>query len=871
MQKINFRLFKYVFKELGNNKRFTILFILNLAIGLAGFIALDSFKASIDSTLKSKSKVLLGADFGLSARRKITEEEILSVYKAAKTQFKINNIEQSKMIEVFSMVSNEKKKSRLIQIRAIEDSYPFYGEIGLEQKNQSGTQKLQASSSKRFNVLQNELKVWVHPEVLGQLNVKLGDSLKIGKVNFIIEDVVTSDSASGFTTDIAPRIYMSLDHLEKTELIRFGSIAWYSVLFKIPMLNISALNEIRDQVFKDFSSPELQVYTHEKASEQMAGLIIILNDFLGLSSLVALFLAAIGSAFLVRSYFASKVEQIAILLCLGLTPTLSVIFYLLQILVLGLLSSGIAILLALIVVPGIGGLTQGLIPFAIDFSLQGSTLVTGVLVGGFGSCLVCLPFCLSLLQVKPVRLLSKSQDLKSVSKIGLGLGLIPCLVFFWLLSVNVSNSFKIGSYFSILFLTSGIILAFLSLGFFNNFWSLKPIKNLGLRWAFRDLQRDKIATSFSFVAIWIGVLLLNLIPQLQKTVLKDLDSPDSNQTPSFFMFDIQEEQVDPLLAILKNQNAEVGQLSPTIRARLVEVNGVDFSKALTHSKSSKKLTREQEQERRSRNRGFNLSYRDQLDASEKIVEGQNFSGVYKDESLETLPEVSVEYRFAETLGFKLKDTLTFEIDGIPIQGKIVNFRSVKWSSFQPNFFIQFQPGSLDLAPKTFVATVKNLKMEKKLKLQDAIVNELPNVSVIDVSRVIRRIKQITDQMVWALQFMSLLCFISGFVVIYSIANHQASQKKWDIGLLKTLGADFKTIQNQFLWQFAIISFVASLTGITISFAVSFLISKFILNTSWDYSLSTPLLSLVLCISLSLIVTFFATLKGLKTKTIELFY
>jgi putative ABC transport system permease protein len=119
--------------------------------------------------------------------------------------------------------------------------------------------------------------------------------------------------------------------------------------------------------------------------------------------------------------------------------------------------------------------------------------------------------------------------------------------------------------------------------------------------------------------------------------------------------------------------------------------------------------------------------------------------------------------------------------------------------------------------------------------------------------------------------MSLLCFISGFIVIYSIANHQASLKKWDIGLLKTLGADFKSIRNQFLWQFASISLIASLTGITISFVVSYLISKFILNTSWDYSLIIPLISLGLCLCLSLSVTFLATYKALKTKTIELLY
>ena len=180
-----------------------------------------------------------------------------------------------------------------------------------------------------------------------------------------------------------------------------------------------------------------------------------------------------------------------------------------------------------------------------------------------------------------------------------------------------------------------------------------------------------------------------------------------------------------------------------------------------------------------RNRGFNLSYRKELSESERIVQGKEFSGVF-DESKGDLAEISVEKRFAKRLGFKMGDVLKFDIESIPIEGKIVNIREVKWTSFQPNFFVQFQPGVLEMAPKTFIATIPSLPLEKKHHIQDRLVRELPNISMVDVSRIVKRINEIIEQMSWALTFMSILCLFSGFVVIFSIANHQARTRRWEI-------------------------------------------------------------------------------------------
>ena len=78
-------------------------------------------------------------------------------------------------------------------------------------------------------------------------------------------------------------------------------------------------------------------------------------------------------------------------------------------------------------------------------------------------------------------------------------------------------------------------------------------------------------------------------------------------------------------------------------------------------------------------------------------------------------EISVEQKYAKSLEIDLNDELEIEVGGVPILAKVVNIRRVRWTSFQPNFFVQMQPGVLDQAPKTFIATLNDLDAEKKKK------------------------------------------------------------------------------------------------------------------------------------------------------------
>ena len=67
--------FRNAWREIRNSRSFCIFYIVNLALGLVGFLTVDSFKSSLEYKVEEESKTLLGADFAIRGRRPLSREE----------------------------------------------------------------------------------------------------------------------------------------------------------------------------------------------------------------------------------------------------------------------------------------------------------------------------------------------------------------------------------------------------------------------------------------------------------------------------------------------------------------------------------------------------------------------------------------------------------------------------------------------------------------------------------------------------------------------------------------------------------------------------------------------------------------------------
>ena len=840
-------LLRYAFQEVHHALRFSWLFVFNLALGLSGFVVLTTFEASIQTTIADRSKAIYGADLGTRSRRSIreAEREIIESHLG-------DSFQHTQVIELYSMIAAESGQSRLVRIKSIDDVYPFYGQIQVSSTH---------GTLESLNQALNESSTWVSPELLVQMGLQVGQTLKVGAMHLGIAGEIVEDSTAGLASSWAPTIYLSQDALAQTDLLKMGSIAWYSELYRVPGATLAELETKAEQLFAQLDDPDVQVRTHQSASERIGRWLTLLNDFLGLVALVALFLSTIASGFLIRTYLTGKLASIAILRSLGLTPNQTFILYSVQVATLGVISAVIALGLAWLLLPMLVDLLAGLMPLAVHIQLPVEAVLIALGMGSLGSLLVALPFLASLRSVRPALLLGEARSASSLGQaVNLGrfrrwLLWLPGFSLFWGLAIYQADSIVVGSLFIAMCVAMVFVLSALYWLLFVKLGQVVSVNSNPLRWALRDLARYRLAGSMIFICLGLGVTLLNVIPQLKSAIFSELADSDHKNLPDVFMLDIQPEQLEAVQRLVEESGHQLQEMAPMTRARFVAVNDQRFSKGEGESAA---FTREAQAEARFRNRGVNLSYRAELSSSERLVAGQWFSDEGSKE-----PEISLEMEYAERLGLKLGDKLTFDIEGIEISGWVTSMRKVKWGSFQPNFFIIFEPGVLELAPKTFLATLSTSSSVQKADFQNHLVSVLPNVTLVDVDQLIQKLRTFLDQMRWALQYMSGLCVLAGLLVLYSIANYQAQSRVWQVALLKSLGARFAEVYATLVLQFALVAVLAAVFGGVVGCFFSWVIAVVVFQGLWVFEWQMPLLLGAGLVLVSVLVASIAVWKTLK--------
>ncbi|MBT6042359.1 MAG: hypothetical protein HOH14_02565 [Gammaproteobacteria bacterium] len=842
-------------KEITNNFKFSIFFMLNLSIGLIGFIALDSFKSSIDQHLQNNSKSILTADVQISSRFPLTEQE----YELTENILDTRILSVSDQVSFLSMVAGD-ENSRMSTLIGIDGNYPQYGDIILQN---AGPISLAGGPAE---LIIND-NIWVARDLMVILELEVDDRLKIGDREFTIADVILEDPSSTISVmSNFPAIYMGLDQIDSTGLIQLGSRITYSRFYKLPEdYNLAGLEEaFRDaerEVYRD--TRRLSMTTHQEESEDLGEVLGYMNDYLGLIALIALFLAGVGAAYLFRAFFTSRFKDMAILMCLGGTPREAYKMTLVQIVLLGTFSAVIASAIAFLALPLLPLLFEGFLPRGFSNSMELNSLVLALFMGTAGSIICCLPILSKIYDLNPIGLFHENVQPSSsathwrrhVSSYA------PILLTFWGLAMWQAHSVFVGSVFVAGFLAAIFILGAIAWGILYSCsafaMGLNAGKHVTRKIALRNLSRNRLGAISCFLAIGLGSLLINLIPQIQNGLQDYIAQPSDYSVPDFFMFDIQQEQLEELQDTIAERGYSLSFLSPMVRARLESVNGQQIDDP-----------EETPDEQLMRRRMMNLTYQDALKDSENIVEGETWSGPWDFNSPE-LPGISLEENFAQRMGLEIGDTMAFDVQSVPVEGRIINTRSVIWNSFQPNFFVSFQPGVLDPAPKTFVAAIGNVQETDRIALQNSIVNNLPNISVINVQQIVARILDITDQISWAIRVMAYLSIFAGLVVLFSIARYEVKSRFWEINLLKILGANFSDVKRIVEIEFGILGFFAALSGVSLSLGMSYAISFFIFDGLWSFSPWTTAFTIIAICALSVFTALVATLSVLKQKPLEL--
>ena len=826
-----------VFKALARSKSFSLIFILNFCLAIASLSYLQFFKGSIEHSLDTKAKVLLGSDLVVSSRFPISDQEKQNIKNKLPT---IKDFNEG--ISTVSMIAS-KKRARLMEVVKVNEGYPYYG--GLVFKDKSTYPKVQAQPKSN--------EVWVYQEVLDLLSLKQGDSLKIGQENFIIKKVIEEDSLKTVSfSGFMPKIYISEEGLKRTKLLQFGSTARYKLnyVFKENLDN-DKLEKIENQLEKSVDQ-NLRVLSPNDGKDRLLRVLTFVTDFLSLVSLVSFFLGLVGLIYLYSGFLRKHQKDITILSDIGLSKKSLGITYILHLFVLITISTVIVFSLMSLSAQFIGPIIKKLVDFNFDFSLDYYFFLKSSFVLILLSLSIGLPLILPLLQR------AKQSFSRTI------ISFIPFITVLLIISHFVTPAKNVGILFALAMLI--LIIFFFAIGslVLRKFDFSGHLENLSLSLALKNIVRQKKTSLTLFTAILLCTTFFSLIPQIGSSLSSAL-TQSADERPRFFVIDAKEEQIKDIKTQVENMGARLENISPMIRGRIIKVNDVDFT---NHSKNSgsEELKKEKNE---LKNRAVNLSYRSGLKKSEQIVEGRDFSGVYNSKDFSKPIEVSVEKRYANRRGIKLGDSLVFDILGLELKAVVVNIRTVKWTEFVPNFFLILQDGALDDAPKTILATISSGNYDATAMLIK-LTELFPSLTVIDVKSLFETFANLVKNVTAITDKMSLYSIIIGLLMSFIIIQYQMNLQKNNILRLKMIGVKNKTIRNSFLIEFGLISFLASSLGIVFGSIGSYIISNILFESYWDFRPDVLLLYFFFIPILTILIVSFFTSRMIHQKENILF-
>ena len=207
-----------------------------------------------------------------------------------------------------------------------------------------------------------------------------------------------------------------------------------------------------------------------------------------------------------------------------------------------------------------------------------------------------------------------------------------------------------------------------------------------------------------------------------------------------------------------------------------------------------------------------------------------------------MAEASVEQSIMERLGLKLGDVMRFDMAGLLVEAKITSVRKLEWGSMRANFFVIINPAAMANAPTTYMTAFH--APPAGTNIGNALTREHPNLTVIDVSGIIRQLQDVLDQVVTAVEFLFLFTLASGVLVLYAALMGSQSERTREAGLLRALGATRQQLAQAQRIEFVLVGGLAGLLAATGAAALGWALATYQFKFPWVFEPGVWLAGLV---------------------------
>ncbi|MCY7313039.1 MAG: FtsX-like permease family protein, partial [Pseudoxanthomonas sp.] len=652
---------------------------------------------------------------------------------------------------------------RLGDLRALGEGYPLRGQFRvIDQAN---------GSERDAGSIPAPGTVWLSRAGADTLDAKIGDSIRLGDAEFRLAALVVQEPDAALDYfNVAPKVFLNLADLPATGLVQEGS----RLRYRLVVAGDAAAVERFTAIAKPALSRGQRLETVEDARPEIRSALERAGRFLGLAALVSVVLAAVAVAMAARRHSERHLSGSAVMRCLGASQRTLVGIHVGELVLLGLAACGLGVLIAFGLQWAIGSWLEAEMKISIPPAgwlpaLEGMAVGMVVLLA-FGA-----PPVLALRRVPALRVLRRDLDPTEPSAWLVALtGFTGLGALLWW----KAGSATLGTAMLLGILATLAVLALLAWLMILLVRRLRSRLRGSLRYGLANVSRRAGTSVAQVSALGLGLMALLLLTFVRTDLLDRWQLSLAADAPNRFIINVQRDQRDAVVAFMAEQKLGPPTLYPMIRGRLLSHNGQPASGADYEADP---------QSQRRAEREFNLSTAQVLDADNRITAGR-FWGTQATAS----PELSVEERFAEGLGWKLGDRVAFDIAGQPFEGRITSLRSVDWESFRPNFFVIASPGSMDDYPASYITAVSVPPQATRFTAQ--LVERFPNLSVVDVDAVLKQVRGTADQVSIVVQVVFWFSLVAGVLVLLAAVSASQDERLLEGGVMRVLGGSRRQLR-----------------------------------------------------------------------------
>src|SRR5210317_808263 len=738
------------------------------SISSVGFLG-DRLKSSMQMQASS----ILGADLVLRSAT-----EIDSKYLNLASSLDLKSAETATFLSM--IIADE--GNLLTSIKAVTPSYPLRGKLTVVNFDNS---PIQHSGSPPQG------SIWIEKKVSESLELNQSDNIIIGNKNFIVEGMIQDypDRNSSFV-GFYPVAIVNINDVDAMGVIQTGSRVVYRQLFSGTQKNLDRFVDSLDTL-----PPNIRLQNAIDVGDNLGEDIANSTTFFNLASLFTIIISVIAAMMAVRRYASRNLLHTSLMKVFGASKTFILGHQITQLFLLIITASSFGLIFGYALQHLLISTLQGIINADLP-PPSFRPVILGLITATFVVVATAAPYITILSDTEPIRILRNDFTIKLSSHFIIYL--VAFFSMFGFLGI-LFQDLKLILYIVItlvvvtfaLYSIGRLLLYALSFMQFSN--------GTGWKLGLKNLVQRGNESILQVIIFGLSLLFLVVLAETRTDLVDSWSETLDEDTPNYFLFNIQEYNLQPISAYFEDKENITPDFTPLIRGRLLS--------AIRPGSEDVQFNNLMERE-------ANLTWRYELPLSNTLTEGQWWSDG------DEVAEVSIDQEIAASMGIEIGDELTFSAGGQSFSVSVSSFREIMWQSFSPNFFFILSPAAGKELPSSYITSIK---LTNPQSFMQNFSSRFPTITSVDLEGIINQAKTSLSSASLAVQYIFLLTFIAGILALIASIYTNRDQRIKETAIMHAIGASRVLIFQSAALEFLILGLLSSTAAIIFSMALSSLI------------------------------------------------